>query len=130
MCYLPPITAGVIADVLESKIEVTWKSRKLEKTCASDSAGRRRWGAQNWRILQRRLATLDAAACLGDLENLPGRFHELRADRPGQFSLDLWGPTRLVFAPDHDPLPRRQDGGVDRSRVDRVRILEVVNYHD
>jgi plasmid maintenance system killer protein len=115
--------------VLEPEIDRNWKSRKLEKTCASDSAGQRRWGAQNWRILQRRLATLDAAECLRDLENVPGGFHELKADRRGQFSLDLWGPMRLVFVPDHDPVPRVEDGGIDRSQVTRIQIIEVVNYH-
>lgn len=43
--------------------------------------------------------------------------------------MDLWGSYRLVFTPDHDPIPMRADGGVDRTRITRILIKEVVDYH-
>jgi hypothetical protein len=39
------------------------------------------------------------------------------------------GPLRIVLVPDHDPVPVTSDGSVDRMRVSRVRILEIVDYH-
>jgi proteic killer suppression protein len=42
----------------------------------------------------------------------------------------LWGANRLVFEPDHDPIPTLEDGGIDQSAVTRIKILEVVDYHD
>jgi toxin HigB-1 len=112
------------------KIKISWSDRKLERVCASDKRGQRKWGADHWMLLRRRLASIAAAPTLQDLEGVPGRFHALRADRKSEFAMSLWGAYRLVFAPDHDPLPTLPDGGVDRSRVTKVSITEVVNYHD
>lgn len=80
-------------------------------------------------MLKRRLATLAAAPALADMANLPGRCHALRGDRQGDFAVNLWGSYRLVFGPNHDPVPTLADGGLDRSRVTRILIKEVVDYH-
>src|ERR1039458_5519213 len=84
-------------------IEVSWSSRKLEKMCSDDRQGRKHWGADNWKLLKRRLAALLAAPTLADMEGVPGNCHELTADRKGEFSVSLWGPFSLIFGPDHDP---------------------------
>lgn len=88
-----------------------------------------RWGAENWSRLRRRLATLSAAPTLQDMEGVPGGCHQLRGDRTGEFAVNLWGSYRLVFAPNHDPLPELADGGIDRVRVTKITINEVVDYH-
>lgn len=108
---------------------MSWSSRKLEKTCSTDALGRKEWGADHWRILQRRLAVLASAPTLRDLDGTPGRCHRLTGDRDGSFAVALWGPYRLIFVPDHDPLPRLADGGLDIARVTKIKIEEVVNYH-
>ncbi len=43
--------------------------------------------------------------------------------------MSLWGSYRLVFVPDHDPIPTRADGGIDRTLVTKISITEVVDYH-
>jgi toxin HigB-1 len=70
-----------------------------------------------------------AAPTLQDMEGAPGNCHQLRADRAGEFAVYLWGSYRLVFEADHDPPPLREDGGIDRTRVTRISIKEVVDYH-
>lgn len=80
-------------------------------------------------MVKRRLAAITAAPTLKDLEGTPGRFHQLSADRRGEFSLDLSGPYRLVFEPDQNPIPLDGTGGIDRSLVTRVTIKEVVDHH-
>jgi proteic killer suppression protein len=111
------------------KIEVSWADRQLEKECSSDRAGTRRWGADQWKILRRRLASLLAAPSLKAMDGVPGRCHPLTGDRHGLFALLLWGPYRLVLEPDHAPLPTLVDGGLDTEAITRVRIVEVVDYH-
>lgn len=76
-----------------------------------------------------RVALLSSAGTLADLTHTPGRLHPLKGDRAGQFALDLWGSFRLVFEPANVPLPKLPDGGLDRTRVTKIRILEVVDYH-
>ncbi len=62
-------------------------------------------------------------------ELVAGRPHALRADRAGQFAVDLAGGTRLVFRP-ADPALRRAGGGVPWGRVTSVEIMFIGDYHD
>lgn len=64
------------------------------------------------------------------MRGLPGRCHELKADRQGQLAIELHGGKRLILAPNHDPVPCKPDGGLDWARVTCVTIIEVVDYHD
>jgi hypothetical protein len=79
--------------------------------------------------MARRLQALGSVEALSDLEGAAGRCHQLHSDRDEQFAMSITGSLRLVFVPDHDPIPRLQNGGIDRSRVTRIKILEVVDYH-
>ncbi len=58
------------------------------------------------------------------------RCHELTGDRGGQLSIDLDHPYRLIFIPDHDPIPTRTEGGLDWNRVTRILILEIADTHE
>jgi proteic killer suppression protein len=79
--------------------------------------------------LRRRLASLLAAPTLKDMDGVPGRCHALGADRHGQFAVSLGGSHRLIFIPDHDPIPTLPDGGIDLTLVTKISITEVVDYH-
>lgn len=59
----------------------------------------------------------------------PERLHQLSGKRKGQFAVDLVHPHRLVFKPTCEPIPRHDDGGIDRSKVVAITILDVVDYH-
>lgn len=78
--------------------------------------------------LQNRLADLDAVAFVTDL--VAGRPHPLKGDRLGQFSVDLHGGVRLVFEPNHDPVPRNADKSVAWHQICKVRIVFIGDYHD
>lgn len=81
-------------------------------------------------MLKRRLASLEAAPCLADLDGVPGRCHPLRADRRGEFAIGLWKGYRLVFEPSNKPLPVDGNDALDREMVTQIIIKEVVDYHD
>lgn len=60
----------------------------------------------------------------------PGRCHELtEGQRSGQLSVDLDHPYRLIFVPNHDPVPKQPDGGLDWSQVTAIKILGVEDTH-
>jgi proteic killer suppression protein len=59
----------------------------------------------------------------------PERLHQLTGNRDEQYAVDINRQYRLVFVPDHDPIPRRPDGGVDIDRVTAIIITEVIDYH-
>ena len=46
-----------------------------------------------------------------------------------QFSVDLDHPYRLIFEPE-EPIPRKDDGGIDWSQVTTVVILGVEDTHE
>jgi proteic killer suppression protein len=76
------------------------------------------------------MAVLAGATTLGLVpRDRPVRCHQLRADRDEQFAVDLVHPYRLVFEPDHDPIPRTADGGIDLDSVTSIAIVGVIDYH-
>lgn len=79
-------------------------------------------------LIRRRLLNLGKSPTLADMSLLPGRLHQLTADRSDQFALDLLHPYRLILKPDHDPVPTR-DGTILRDQVTCVMILDIVDYH-
>lgn len=82
------------------------------------------------RVIMIRLAVLKAARNLGMVPMTPpDRRHQLSANRDEQFAVDLVHPRRLVFEPNHEPLPRRDDGGIDTDQVTAITILDVIDYH-
>ena len=111
-------------------MEVRFASRGTQKTCSSEREMKRAWGAVPAKKLQQRLMELRSAGTLEDIRGLPAaRCHELKGSREGQLSVDLVHPHRLIFEPDHDPLPRKPDGGLDWTQVTKVLVLEVCDPH-
>lgn len=85
-------------------------------------------GTAGAKKLRARLADIDAADNVREL--VAGRPHPLTGNRSGQFALDLHKGCRLVFEPLELPPPELDAGGIDWSRVRRVRIIEIGDYHD
>lgn len=76
-----------------------------------------------------RLQQMRAAPTLSVFKQAHPRCHALDGDRDGEFAADLLHPHRLIFRPDHEPLPRDEFGGLNLSKVTTIRILEIEDYH-
>lgn len=77
-----------------------------------------------------RMAVLRAARSLALVPPTPpDRRHQLSGNRDRQFAVDLIQPRRLVFEASQEPVPRKEDGGIDTEQVTAIRILDVVDYH-
>ena len=111
-------------------MDISFRTRKLEKTFNAADALERQFGAKMARVIRVRMAVLRAAPNL-ELVPItpPERRHQLRGDRDEQFAVDLVHPFRLVFDANHEPLPRKDDGGIDTEQVTAITILDVVDYH-
>lgn len=80
--------------------------------------------------LKQRLMELSAADSLADISHLPPpRIHELSGNRAGQFSVDLEHPHRLLFIPAESPIPRNDDGGMDRLKIKKIEIIDIQDTH-
>lgn len=110
-------------------MEIRFRSGKLAKEANDLGLLRKTHGETRAKRIRLRLDALHAASVLEDLRHMPGRLHELSGNRAGQLSLDLDGPYRLIFAPDHNPVPRRTDGGMDWNQITAVLVLEIEDTH-
>ena len=111
-------------------MEISFANRRLERAFNSEKELIRRFGVPMARKIQVRMAVLRGANNLGLVpRERPTRRHLLSQDRDEEFAVDLDHPYRLVFVPDHNPVPRLEDGGIDVSNVTAIRIQEVVDYH-
>lgn len=111
-------------------MDILFTSKNLEQLCHDDKLATRTHGAPSAKKLRARLDDLNAAANLSYMQKLPGRFHGLTGDRDGQYSLDLHGGCRLVLEPADKPLPVRQDGSLDLSKVTIIQVVYVGDYHE
>ena len=111
-------------------MDIAFSTRKLARTFNSGSALAKEYGDRMARIIQIRLAVLRNARTLALVPTSPpDRRHLLTGRRSGQYAVDLVHPFRLVFEPNHDPVPRTEDGGIDINQVTAITITEVVDYH-
>ena len=91
---------------------------------------KRALGANKAARLSQRLFELQAVESLQELSHLPPtRCHELTGKEAGQFSVDLEHPYRLLFVPADNPVPLIDDGGIDRSKVRAIEIIDIKDTH-
>ncbi len=110
-------------------MDILFASSELADECNDSKRLLRKHNRARAKLIRRRLDDLRAAPNLHAMRNLPGRCHELKGNRAGQLSVDLDGPYRLVFAPAHNEIPVKPDGGLDWGRVTAVAVIKVVDTH-
>ena len=110
-------------------MEVRFATRKLQRRLNSTAEARRAYGDQMAKKIAMRLQQMSAARHLGDLRDLPGRWHELTGDLQGALACDLVQPYRLIFRPTEEPSQRSSGRGLDWSAVDSVTVTRIDDYH-
>lgn len=76
------------------------------------------------------MSELHAAIFLSDISHLPpARLHELTGNRNGLFSVDLGHPYRLLFIQNNEPTPVKDDGGLDKTHINKIKIIEIEDTH-
>ena len=112
-------------------MEIHFRNTKLRKQLTTAKEMVATHGPKRAKLLQQRLSEIEASANLYILSRLPGpRLHPLKGNRRGQMSVDLDHPYRLIFVPDHDPIPELPSGGMDLRTITKVVIIEIVDTHE
>jgi len=110
-------------------MELSYKNKKLKDLFEDPVRLRRKYGGLTRKIDQRK-EDLKAAENLEVLRSIPGaRCHELTGEWNGCLAVNLSGNYRLIFKPDHNPVPRKEDGGLDWHSVTKIKIIEIIDYH-
>jgi proteic killer suppression protein len=109
---------------------LTFKNFKLEKEFSNQKTLIKNRGAEQGKMIMRRLDQLRAADNLEVMITLPQvRAHELKGGLNEVISLDLNQPYRLLIKPDHEETPRKNDGGLDWKRITKVMVWGVEDTH-
>ncbi len=110
-------------------MELSFKNRKLEKRLTDPGKMMKSFGKFAARVNQR-IKDLTDADNLAVMRTLPAaRCHELTGDRKGQLAVDVSGNYRMIFEPNHNPVPQKEDGGLNWEEVTKIQINEIEDYH-
>ncbi|ABR74576.1 killer suppression protein [Actinobacillus succinogenes] len=113
-------------------MEIIFATKKMQKIMNNECEMQKVYGQHRARKLQRVLYSLRAVSTLAELGapySPPHRCHELTGDKKRLLSLDLDHPYRLLFEPYHDPIPTKEDGGLDWSKITCIKVLSITDTH-
>lgn len=110
-------------------MDISFSKKKLEKCANNDRLAQKEMGKRRAELYKQRLDDIDALDNLEETRHLPGRYHELTGNRKGQWACDLDHPYRLIFEPQEDPIPTKEDGGYSWVEIKGVEIIEIADYH-
>ena len=98
-------------------MNVTFKSRKLQRCFEQSSDAAKEWGAVVGRKYVQRIIIIQAAETLGDLMSTRSlRCHQLKGKRAGTYAIDLTKSVRLIFRIENPN--------------ESIVVMEVTDYHD
>jgi plasmid maintenance system killer protein len=110
-------------------VKISFKSTKLARSLTDAKEIQKAFGTMAKKVNQR-MKEISASANLEVLKSLPAaNCHELKGDRKGEFAVDISGNYRIVFVPDHKPVPVKDDSSIDCILITDIKILGTEDYH-
>lgn len=98
-------------------MEITYKTRKIEKICTNAKIAERIYGREMADKIHQRIDEISAIDAVEMMIQFHiGRCHPLSQNRKGQYAVDLVHPYRLVF---------EKNG----NEIQIANIVEIVDYH-
>lgn len=114
-------------------MDILFKRKKDRHLCNKNSLLQKkcRGNPRRHKLIRARLDELADAEKLDVMRYIPQAYcHELKGKRKGQLAVKLDQGCRMVFEPANDPVPKKEDGGLDWSKVTAIRILKLTeDYH-
>lgn len=110
-------------------MKLSYKTKKLEKSFATDKGLAKTYGTLAKKIKQRKnqLESADNLLVLSKLLVL--RLHQHIGRGKGIWSIDIQENWRILFQIDQDPIPYLEDGGVDLEAITIICIESVEDPH-
>lgn len=113
-------------------IYIEFKSKKLKKKLETFKECVKKYGSDNADKIIQRINEMRASVNLEEFRKIyrSARLHPLRGERKGQYAVDVKHPFRIIIEPVIDNEAYKEDGSPDLSKVTKIRIIEVIDYHD
>lgn len=110
-------------------MNIEFKSNKLRKILTNAREIQKEYGTMAKKVSQR-MEQLTASPNLAVLISIPSaNCHSLKADRNGEWAVDISGNYRLIFEINQNPIPKKDNDVIDTILVTDIRILETTDYH-
>lgn len=110
-------------------MELSYKTKKLEKSLTTDKGLAKSYGKLAKKIKQRRIQ-LESAENLEVISKLPVlRLHQHIGKGKGTWSIDIQENWRILFIINQDPIPTLEDGGVDLKAITIICVTSVEDPH-
>jgi proteic killer suppression protein len=109
---------------------VDFKSNKLRKQLTTAAEIKKSFGVNAKRVAQR-MDDINASDNLQVLCNIPqANCHPLTGNKDGEWAVDISGNHRIIFIITNDPIPIKEDGGINRILVTDIQIISAQeDYH-
>jgi len=109
-------------------MEIEFANNHLQKMCEDDKYANKKIGNVCLKKLKARISDVLAAESVSEL--IAGSPHPLIGDREGHYSITICRGNRLIFVPANNPTPLTESNKIDWPNVTKIRITEIVDYHD
>ena len=111
---------------------INYKSNKLSKSVKSPRAIIKNYGTRA-KLVSQRIEEIKAAKSLADFRHIPkANCHELTNanGKKDLLAFDISANHRIIFTTNQDPIPRKDDGGLDWTLVTNITIIDIgEDYH-
>jgi proteic killer suppression protein len=108
---------------------IEFSNRRIERICLDKEQARKKYGMEIAKKLILRLNQLQAFDNLKQVPHTrPFRRHKLKGKYDGCFAVDIVSGYRLIFKPVTDNGINVDE--MNMSKINRILILEVKDYHD
>lgn len=98
-------------------MDIEFKNRTIRRVCEDASFAKKQHGSDMADKIHQRVDQIRAAESVEEMIKYKiGNCHQLKGNRSNQYAVDLVQPHRLIFEK------------ID-SKIQIVRIIEIVNYH-
>ncbi|HLN20907.1 MAG TPA: type II toxin-antitoxin system RelE/ParE family toxin [Bacteroidales bacterium] len=108
---------------------ITFADNNLRKYANDNRLAVRKLGPKRAELFHRRLEDIYDTENFAGLEHLPGRYHQLKENKKGQWACDLDHPYRLIFEPAVKPVPIDKDGKIILNEIKAAEIIKIEDYH-
>lgn len=108
-------------------LEIAFDKKSLRQICENEAKANHKFGEIVAQKLKARLADMLAATCVDDL--VAGHPHKLDG-QPQHFVVGLCDGFYIVFCANHNTVPKLESGGVDWSKVSRIKLLKIESGDD
>jgi len=109
-------------------VEISFKNNKLEKSFTDDKDLSKTYGTMAKKV-KARYEELKAADSLQVVALYPAmRLHAHKGNN-GIWSIDIYKNWRILFTINQDPIPTKEDGGVNLKAITIIKIESVEDPH-